>query len=127
MRNTMSALIVLVLAVLALGGCSSSDGDDSDVTTTTAATEAGEGQGDGAQVSVVNFAFEPSEVSISVGESVTWTNDGSGRHTTTANDGLWNQQLGAGESFTEIFDTAGTFDFFCSIHPAMTGTVTVGG
>jgi plastocyanin len=121
MRTTKLMLIVLSIAAMALAGCSSSDGT-ADSTTTTEATGGGD-----TEVSVLNFRFEPGDVTVSVGDSVTWTNDSSSGHTTTASDGGWDQALAGGETFTLTFDTAGTFDFFCAIHPAMTGSVTVNG
>lgn len=120
MRNKNMLLSVLVILVLVAVGCSSSDGSG-DTTTTS------EGAASGAEVSVVNFRFEPGDVTVNVGDSVSWTNDSSARHTTTATDGSWNTELAAGQNIALSFDTAGTFEYFCSIHPAMTGTVTVNG
>jgi plastocyanin len=140
MLSKNALMVSLFVAAVAVTGCSSSSVvDDSGTTTTTTAASASltttttaasatsttTDSSDGATISVVNFQFNPGSITVSVGESVTWTNNSAGRHTTTAKSGEWNTQLGAGESFTQIFETAGTFDFFCSIHPSMTGTVTV--
>ena len=85
-----------------------------------------------AEVSIVDFSFSPDPVSISVGESVVWTNDGGALHTSTsgtspAGDGMWGSTtLSPGDTFSQQFDQAGTFEYFCMIHPAtMQGTVTV--
>jgi len=76
-------------------------------------------------ISIVNFAFTPSSVGINVNDSVKWTWVGS-PHTTTSNTGLWDSGvLGTGATFTHMFASAGSFPFFCSVHPFMTGTVTV--
>jgi LPXTG-motif cell wall-anchored protein len=79
-----------------------------------------------ASVSVIDFAFSPSSVTISVGETVTWTNNGDNTHTTT-DSGVWDSgNLTPGQSFSHTFDTAGTFNYLCTIHPTlMTGTITV--
>jgi plastocyanin len=77
-------------------------------------------------VTIAGFAFDPATVTIQVGDSVTWTNDDSAPHTATAEDGSFDTgQLATGDSETVTFDTAGTFDYICSIHPQMTGSVVV--
>ncbi len=66
-------------------------------------------------------------VTVPVGGSVTWTNQDSAPHTATAQDrevlqsGTQNQ----GESYTQAFDTAGTYEYFCEFHPNMKGTIVV--
>jgi plastocyanin len=75
-------------------------------------------------VSMMDFEFDPATVTINVGDSVTWTNDGDAPHTATGDDfdtGLVNP----GDSDSVTFDTAGSFDYVCTLHPQMTGTVTV--
>jgi plastocyanin len=77
-------------------------------------------------VTIAGFAFDPATVTIQVGDSVTWTNEDSVAHTATAEDGSFDTgQLGNGDSETVTFHTAGTFDYICSIHPQMTGSVVV--
>jgi plastocyanin len=86
-----------------------------------------EAQG-GAAVSIVDFAFQPAGVEVAVGGTVTWTNTGQAPHTVTADDGSFDSgQLAPGASFSQTFNTAGTFTYHCSIHPQMTGTITVTG
>ena len=76
-------------------------------------------------ISIVNFAFTPSSVGINVNDSVKRTWAGS-PHTTTSNTGLWDSGVqGTGATFTHMFASAGSFPFFCTVHPFMTGTVTV--
>jgi plastocyanin len=80
----------------------------------------------GATVSTVDRLFQPDAIEVGVGDSVTWTNDDSEGHTVTANDGSFNSGImTVGDEFSTTFETAGTFDYFCAIHPEMTGTVTV--
>jgi len=76
--------------------------------------------------------FSPSEVTIGVGESVTWYNDSTTAHTVTSGnpedgpDGVFDSSLFlAGNTFSHTFTEAGQFEYFCSIHPWMTGTVIV--
>ena len=78
-------------------------------------------------VSIEDFYFEPSELTIQPGETVTWTNNGNHPHTVTADDGSFDSgTLQPGESYSHTFPQAGTFSYFCEIHPFMTGSVTVG-
>lgn len=76
-------------------------------------------------MNIVNFAFSPSTVNISVNDSVTWTWVGS-PHTTTSDTGLWDSGVfGAGHTFSRTFTLAGSFPFHCTVHPFMTGTIMV--
>jgi plastocyanin len=77
-------------------------------------------------VSIVSFSFGPSSVTINVGDTIRWTVN-SGTHTTTAT-GVWNSgATSPGGVFSFNFDQAGTYPYFCSIHPNMQATVTVEG
>ena len=77
-------------------------------------------------VAISGFSFSPGSLTIAVGDTVTWTNSDAQAHTATADDGSWDTgSLGNGASGTITFSTAGTFAYLCSIHPQMTGTVTV--
>ena len=71
-------------------------------------------------------------LTVTVGTTVTWTNQDGARHTTTSgqngqfDDAGWNSPtLSRGESFSHTFDQVGTFAYTCKIHPSMNGTVTV--
>src|SRR5438477_800382 len=80
----------------------------------------------GSTVNIVDFAFDPTNVTVPVGSSITWNNMGSVSHTATANNGSFDTGLiGAGSSKTIAFGVAGTYAYHCSVHPSMTGTVTV--
>jgi len=76
--------------------------------------------------------FIPSTVVITVGGTVTWENTDTMAHTSSSGtpvdgpDGVFDSSLVmAGASFSHTFDSAGTFDYFCMVHPWMTGTVIV--
>jgi plastocyanin len=82
-----------------------------------------------AQVEVVieNHAFSPKSITIPVGGKITWINRDSAPHTITA-VGIEPKKspvLKQGQSVSDTFSNPGTFPYFCSIHPAMTGTVIV--
>ena len=72
-------------------------------------------------------SFSPNPVEVKVGETVTWINDDSGRHTVTSkDDGIFDSGvLGKGQSFSYTFDTAGEYPYYCEPHPNMVGTVVV--
>jgi plastocyanin len=71
-------------------------------------------------------SFSPNPVEVKVGETVTWINDDSGRHTLISKDGIFNSGImGKGQSFSFTFNKAGEYPYFCSPHPNMVGTVVV--
>jgi plastocyanin len=71
-------------------------------------------------------SFSPNPVEVKVGETVTWINDDSGRHTVTSKDGVFDSgMMGKGQSFSFTFDKAGEYQYSCSPHPNMVGTVVV--
>src|SRR5215470_12194863 len=79
-----------------------------------------------AEVKVDNFSFGPNELKIAVGTTVTWTNRDDIPHTVVSNDGVFKSKvLDTDEKFSFTFSKAGTFPYFCSIHPKMVGKVVV--
>jgi len=77
--------------------------------------------------------FIPSTITVDVGATVTWSNDDTAAHTVTSGsaadgpDGNFDSSLFmAGTTFEATFDTAGTYPYFCMVHPWMVGTVIVG-
>jgi amicyanin len=79
-------------------------------------------------VDIKEFAFGPQSITVKVGATVTWTNDDQDPHTVTSQSGngpLKSQTLNNGDTFKYTFTKAGTFDYLCTIHPFMTGTVVV--
>jgi plastocyanin len=79
-------------------------------------------------VSIQDFSFNPGQITVAPGTTVTWTNEGPSPHTTTADDGSWDSgTLQQGEDFSFTFDEPGTYTYHCSIHPDMTASVKVSG
>src|SRR5919204_584228 len=77
-------------------------------------------------VSLGDNFFDPTSLTIAVGDTVTWTNHGQVAHTVTANGGSFDSgTLNSGRSFTHTFNQAGTFPYFCQFHAGMKGTITV--
>jgi plastocyanin len=64
-------------------------------------------------------------MTISAGESITWVNTDGVPHTSTQVARMWGSVLTTDESFAYTFDTPGTYAYYCEIHPAMVGTITV--
>lgn len=82
----------------------------------------------GDQVTIDNFAFAPATLTVKAGGTVTWTNKDEEPHTVAAADGSFKSPgMGTGATFSHTFPTAGKFDYVCSIHPMMHGTVVVTG
>ncbi len=70
--------------------------------------------------------YDPEVVEVSVGTTVSWMNNDNAIHTATAVEGEFDSDIfGAGESYEYTFNTPGTYDYFCIVHPWMTGSVQV--
>jgi plastocyanin len=74
-----------------------------------------------------NFAFEPSNITVNVGATVTWNNEDSTFHTVTSDTGseLNSGNLATGQSFSHTFNTTGTFSYHCAMHTSMRAQVVV--
>jgi plastocyanin len=80
----------------------------------------------GADVKIDNFSFGPQTVTVAVGTTVTWTNRDDIPHTVVSTDGVFKSKVrDTDEKFSYTFTKAGTYPYFCSVHPKMTGTVVV--
>jgi plastocyanin len=77
-----------------------------------------------APVEIRNFAFDPHEVRLAKGGTVTWTNNDSVTHTVSFG-GVQSPGFGNGGTYSRTFNDTGTFDYICGIHPSMTGKVVV--
>jgi amicyanin len=79
-----------------------------------------------ADVGITNFKFTPASLTVKVGTSVVWTNHDAIAHTVNFTaDGINSTVLNQNDQFTHTFTTPGTYDYICSIHPFMHGSVTV--
>lgn len=89
-------------------------------------------QGQEITVSMEDNFFEPANITVEPGTTVTWVQNGNNPHTTTSYDGLWDSGMiegGSGGTFSFTFDEPGTYDYFCIPHEGqgMVGSVTVTG
>jgi plastocyanin len=79
-----------------------------------------------AEVKIDNFSFAPQMVMIPVGATVTWTNRDDIPHTVVSTDGVFKSKVrDTDEKFSYTFTKAGTYPYFCSVHPKMTGKIVV--
>ncbi len=79
-----------------------------------------------AEIKIENFSFGPKTITIPAGVTVTWTNHDDIPHTSVSTDLLFKSKvMDTDESFSYTFTKAGTYSYYCSIHPKMTGQVVV--
>jgi plastocyanin len=129
-----AALIVTALFLAACGsgsgGETASDSEATGGATTTEASGNGpapSGEAErSAKVEIVEYTYEPDPVTVQVGGKVIWLNQDTAPHTATADDGSFDTgTLERGKLKSETFKQAGTFTYFCEVHPYMHGTVEV--
>jgi plastocyanin len=77
------------------------------------------------EISISDFAFDPAEVTVTKGTTVTWVNRDTVPHTITGSD-FTSGTMDRGQSFSFTFKNDGVFDYYCSFHPLMKGTIIVG-
>lgn len=138
-------IAALVALSLGLGACGSggSDSTSSGAETTPPASEETTGETESAEstesepapsgeasksekVDIVEFTYQPDPVVVQVGGKVIWQNEDTAPHTATADDGSFDTgTIEKGKIGSETFKEAGTFTYFCEIHPTMHGTVEV--
>ncbi|MEO8711833.1 MAG: cupredoxin family copper-binding protein [Parafilimonas sp.] len=84
----------------------------------------GGGNNTGNAVSIKNFAFSASTLTVSLGTTVKWTNNDATTHTVTADDGSFDSgNIAPGGTFSHTFSAAGTTKYHCSIHTNMKASV----
>ena len=78
------------------------------------------------EIKIDNFSFGPETLTVPVGATVTWTNKDDIPHTTVSTDGAFKSKvMDTDEKFSYTFTKPGTYSYFCSVHPKMTGKVVV--
>jgi plastocyanin len=83
-------------------------------------------KGEAHEVSIDNFSFTPMEMTIPAGSQVTWINKDDVPHTVVSVDHKFKSQaLDTDEKFSFTFSNTGTYEYFCSVHPKMTGKIIV--
>jgi len=78
------------------------------------------------QIKIVDFSFDPPNLTGTISTTITWTNAGPSNHTVTANDGSFDSgTILTNAKYTFTPTKAGTYAYHCSIHPTMTGTLVI--
>jgi plastocyanin len=125
MKNTISRIIIITSIMLAIGLLLNP------TTTTTTTTPVFSQQG---SVSIApraadpnnDLSFDPPQINVPAGSTVSWTNDDSIQHTVTSDQGFFDAgPISPGNTFDNTFDKPGEFGYHCAIHPFMTGVVIV--
>ena len=108
-----AALLLALIALILVSGCVQSSENQQNASSNS--------------VEISNFAYSPQEVTVKVGDTVTWTNMDSAIHTVTSDNGneLDSATLSQGDTYSHTFESAGTYDYHCTIHPYMKGKVVV--
>jgi plastocyanin len=142
MRRLLALLLALAALAVVAAGCGGDDDDGGDGGNGGGNTPAAEepeaptaedggggsgGTGPGTQVSMKDIKFNPGTVTIKPGGKVTWTNDDSVGHDVTADDfeSGGPGEMQGGSTYSHVFKKPGTYDYVCSVHPGMKGTVKV--
>ena len=127
-----AAALVLAVVLAACGG--------DDDPTPSAADDASASEATATEVTIELVAFSPEELEVDAGATVTWVNEDPGAHTVTSGaveqgtsgvtpspDGRFDSgDIAGGDSFEQTFDEAGTYEYFCALHPAtMRGVINV--
>jgi len=121
----MAGISVLVLSFLILSSCNKSTAYNTPTTGGTGGTGGAGGPGTN-EVFIQGMAFNPASITITAGTTITWTNKDAIGHTVTSNTSLFNSgTLQTGGTFSFSFAKAGTYSYYCNIHPSMVATVTV--
>jgi plastocyanin len=118
-RKLPIVLFAVVLALSAAISCSKDDGGYGN-------DMGGNNNGGTNTVKIQNYAFSPSTITVKAGTTLKWTNYDAVAHTVTSDDGLFDSGLiDQNASFSQTFDSTGTFDYHCTPHPTMKASVVV--
>jgi plastocyanin len=126
MRRILLPLLAALAVAVVVAGCGG--GDDGGGSTSTSSASAS-GGGGAVEIKMQNIQFSPKATTVKVGQKVSWVNDDSTDHNVTADSGadFKSKDFGNGGTFAFTADKAGTIKYECTIHPGMTGTLTVSG
>jgi plastocyanin len=128
MRSFLSLLLACLAMGIVVAGCGDDDDDDGGGGTGADTPEqAAPGGGRGTEVAMKDIKFDPAKLTIKAGETVEWVNDDSVAHDVTADQFKSGAAGGmaSGDTFEHTFEQPGTYDYVCTVHPGMEGTVAV--
>ena len=117
MRSSISIVILITVSVMAIPGLRAGRGN---------AMACAQQKVSTMEIKIDNFSFGPADVSIPPGTTVTWTNRDDIPHTVVSTEKVFKSKvLDTDEKFSFTFTQAGTYPYFCSIHPKMAGRIVV--
>ena len=116
----MRAALLVLLAALLLAACGGGDDDSG-------SASSGACPSDAVVVKMANIKFDPEKTSANAGDTVCWENDDTVDHNAVANSGadFKSPLFGKGQTFSTTVNTPGTVQYECTVHPGMTGEITV--
>lgn len=115
--------IILFLPIILLSGCGTTNKINStkDIILSTSTNST---LSSSHVIEIKNFTFSPKVLNVKIGEEVTWINNDKSPHQIKS-DLFTSDIIGSGQSYSFTFNEAGNFDYICSIHPNMSGKITV--
>ena len=116
----MRRLLPLALVILGLAACGGDDGGDQGASSDACPSGS-------VVIEMVDIKFDPEDATAGVGQEVCWVNEDTIDHNAVDEEGgkFKSELFGKGETFTTTVDAPGTIPYVCTIHPGMTGTLTV--
>src|SRR5450759_2913612 len=120
------ASIAMLFSILVVSNsCNKSSAYNTPSTGGTGGTGGSAGPGAN-EVFIQGMAFNPSSITVAAGTTITWTNKDAVTHTVTSKTNAFDSgSLSTGSTFSFTFATAGTYSYYCKVHPSMVATVTV--
>jgi plastocyanin len=124
-KNRLLTGITILFTILIITGSCKKIMDNMYGTSNSPGTGSSTGPGTNA-VWIQSMAFNPATITVAAGTTITWTNKDGVAHTVTSNTGLFDSgSISSSGTYSHLFASAGTFPYFCSVHPSMTATVIV--
>jgi plastocyanin len=126
MKRTFGLVSMISVGILLLAACQSAPAATMAPETPMPAATTG-GSGTPVEILIQSFAFSPDSVTVAAGTEVKWTNEDAPGHNVFSDDGttIKSPTLNKGDSYSMVFNTPGTYTYYCSIHPSMKGTIVV--
>ena len=122
-------IAVIVVVILAVGGWAIYDHHKSNSSTNSSASNSSQSVASSGAINIKNMMFTPSQISIQKGGTVTWTNNDNIVHTVVDDlsnvGGPSSGDIQPGGTYSFTFNKTGSFQYHCSIHPSMRGTIVV--
>jgi plastocyanin len=117
---------VLLFSIITISDSCSKNSMANMYGTNNSGTSGGSGGPGTNEVWIQGMAFSPATITVTVGTTITWTNKDGVAHTVTSNTNIFNSgNIASNGTFTYTFATAGTYSYYCAIHPGMIANVVV--